>query len=190
VAAILEIARMLQESQTKPKRTLIFVAFGAEENGLLGAYHYAAHPVVPLSATRAVLNLDMIARDEAHTPSTQGQVEIAADTSGLMNLSGGAWSPELAAAVSSAAEGVGLRIDSKYDADATQGVLWRSDHFPFLLRGVPAVWIFAGFHPGYHESTETVEKLNFTKLEKVIRLTHHVALELADGAKPPAFRAR
>jgi len=189
-AAVMEMARMAGERKAKPKRTLVFISFGAEENGLLGAYYYAAHPALPLKGTRAVLNLDMIARDEAHVPATEGRVEIPAGTADLLNLSGGAWSPELAESVRRAAGGLGLRIDTKYDRDATQGVLWRSDHFPFLLQGVPAVWLFAGFHPGYHESTETPEKLNLVKMEKVIRLTYLLALELADTAKPPAFVAR
>jgi hypothetical protein len=189
-AAVIEMARLAREQKVKPKRTLVFIAFGAEENGLLGAYQYAERPAVPLKDTRAVLNLDMIARDEAHIPATEGRLEIPADTSALLNLSGGAWSPDLAASVRRAAGRFGLRIDPKYDQDASQGVLWRSDHFPFLLRGVPAVWIFAGFHPGYHESTESIEKLNLDKLEKTIRFTWQLALELADASKPPAFQAK
>lgn len=189
-AAVMEIARLLREGGVKPKRTLVLVAFGAEENGLLGAYHYAAHPVFPLSATRAVISLDMIARDEAHVPATEGLVDVPADTSNLLNVSGLAWSPDLAAAVSRAAQGAGLTLDSKYDRDSTQGVLWRSDHFPFLVRGVPAVWLFAGFHPGYHESAETPEKLNLTKMEKVIRLTRTLALDLAGAPRPPAFQSQ
>lgn len=189
VAAILELARLAAEHKVKPKRTLVFIAFGAEENGLIGAYHYAAHPVLPLGGTRAVLNLDMIGRDEAHIPRTEGRVEIPARTSDLLNLAGGAWSPELAASARRIAAGLGLRIDSKYDADASQSVLWRSDHFPFLVQGVPAVWIFAGFHPGYHEVSDTPEKLNLAKMEKIIRLTYALALQLAGASKPPAFRA-
>lgn len=116
-------------------------------------------------------------------------MDVPSDTSNLLNVSGGAWSPGLAAAVSRAADSAGLHLDAKYDRDATQGVLWRSDHFPFLVHGVPAVWLFAGFHPGYHEAPETPEKLNLTKLENVIRLTHTLALALADNPNPPAFQA-
>lgn len=190
VAAILEVARLLREQDARPRRTLVFVSFAAEENGLLGAYHYAAHPVLPLDATRAVVSLDMVARDEAHVPATEGLIGIPADASSLLNVSGAAWSPGLAAAITRAAGRSGLNIDDKYDRDPTQGVLWRSDHFPFLVRGVPAVWLFAGFHPGYHEATETPEKLNYSKLEKVIRLTRALALDLAGAERPPAFLAR
>ena len=56
------------------------------------------------------------------------------------------------------------------------------------MAGVPAVWLFGGFHPGYHEPSDTIDKLNFPKLEKVIRLTYRVASEVADAPSPPRFQ--
>jgi Zn-dependent M28 family amino/carboxypeptidase len=77
-----------------------------------------------------------------------------------------------------------LDLDEKYERDSTQNVLFRCDHFPFLLKNVPAVWIFGGFHPGYHEATDTPEKLNWSKIEKVMRLTWQAVWELDKGSKP------
>ncbi len=189
-AALLELARAFAAGGGAPKRSILFVAFGAEENGLLGAYHYVREPVVPLSLTRAVVNLDMIARDEAHVPATEGRLKILPDASNSLNLIGGVYSPDLLAAVERANRGVGLQLDLKFDRDSTQNALWRCDHFPFLVEGVPALWLFGGFHPGYHEPGDTLEKLNLPKLEKVTRLAYLLVADLANTSTPPAFRAR
>ena len=185
--AVIELARLFAKSHKKPKRTILFVSFGSEENGLLGSYYYVAHPMRPLATTRAVINLDMVARDEEHTTGTQGRIAIAADTSHVINLAGAAYSPEFAQALEHAARKTGFTFDTKFDRDSTQNVLYRCDHYPFLLADVPALWIFGGFHPGYHEPVDTMEKLNYTKLGKVVQLSFQAALEVGDGARTPAF---
>ncbi len=189
-AALLELARAFGEAGGAPKRTVLFVAFGAEENGLLGAYHYVSKPVVPLSRTRAVINMDMIARNEEHVPQSEGRLQIPADTRNSLNVIGGVYSPDLLAAAERANQGIGLQFDLKFDRDSTQSALWRCDHFPFLVEGVPALWLFGGWHPGYHEPADTLEKLNFAKLEEVTRLAYRLVSDLANTADPPAFRAR
>jgi hypothetical protein len=147
-------------------------------------YYYAEYPLRPLLSTAAVLNLDMIARDEAHVAATEGKLRIPADTSNLIDLVGGGYSKDLAAAVARANRSVGLTLDDKYERDSSQNVLFRCDHFPFLGKGVPALWIFGGFHPGYHEASDTPEKLNWAKLEKVMGLTWNAVWELDKGPKP------
>jgi len=183
-AAMLELARLFAVSPTRTRRSVLFISFGSEEEGLLGSYHYVEHPLRPLSSTLAVLNLDMIARDEAHVPATEGKLQIPADTSNLIDLVGGSYSPDLVRAIRQANETTRLELDEKYERDSTQNVLFRCDHFPFVYKGVPAIWIFGGFHPGYHESSDTPEHLNWTKLEKVIRLTWQTVWELDKGSKP------
>src|ERR1019366_10154737 len=59
--AVMELARLFAGGDVHPRRSLLFVVFGSEEEGLLGSYYYVAHPLRPLATTRAVLNLDMIA---------------------------------------------------------------------------------------------------------------------------------
>ncbi len=189
-AALLELARAFAASGEPSKRSILFVAFGAEENGLLGAYHYVKEPVVALSRTGAVVNLDMIARDEEHVPQTEGRLQIPPDSSNFLNLIGSVYSPDLLATAERANQGIGLQLDLKFDRDSTQSALWRCDHFPFLVEGVPALWLFGGWHPGYHEPTDTPEKLNLSKLEKVARLAYRMVSDLANTANPPAFRAK
>jgi Zn-dependent M28 family amino/carboxypeptidase len=131
----------------------------------------------PLAQTRAVLNLDMIGRDEE--PGAENRI----------NLVGTYYSRDLLADLQSANREVGLDLTTRMDADHTLNVLFRCDHLPFLLAGTPAVWLFGGFHPGYHEPSDTVEKLDFPKIQKVIRLTYATAMALANGAAMPRFMA-
>ena len=77
---VVELARAFMANPAKPKRSILFVVFAAEERGLLGAYQMAAHPLRPLNATRAMLNFDMIGRDETASDQTKDLIEIPADT--------------------------------------------------------------------------------------------------------------
>ena len=63
--AVVELARMFARDGARPRRSIVFAVFGSEEQLMLGSFWYTAHPVRPLAGTRAVLNLDMIGRDEA-----------------------------------------------------------------------------------------------------------------------------
>jgi hypothetical protein len=185
--AVIELARRLAQARTRPKRTIVFAVFGSEEELMLGSYYYAMHPLRPLDRTRAVLNLDMIGRDEAHIPQSQGVIEIAANTSNSMNLVGGYYSADLVETLRRANRTAGLTLDTKFDTDYRLNTLFRCDHLPFLLAGVPSVWIFGGFHPGYHEPVDTMDRLNYPKIAKAIELAHRAALEVADAAAPPRF---
>ena len=185
--AVIELARLLAQAATRPKRSLLFVVFGSEEQLMLGSYYYAMHPLRPIDRTRAVLNLDMIGRNEAPIPQSQGAIEIPADTSNHMNLIGGYYSPDLVATLRRANAAAGLTLDTKFDRDYKLNTLFRCDHLPFLLVGVPSVWIFGGFHPGYHEPVDTMDRLNYPKIAKAIDLAQRAALEIADAAAPPRF---
>ena len=156
---------------------------------MLGSFYYTAHPLRPIAGTRAVVNLDMIGRDEAHIPQSEGVLQIAADTSNMLNLVGTYYSADLLAAVERQNRTIGLSLDTKLDRDHILNALFRCDHLPFLTAGIPAVWLFGGFHPGYHEPSDTVEKLNFPKMEKVIRLAYGVAAEIANAPQTPGFGA-
>ena len=62
VAGVLELARMFSAQHPRPRRTLVFIAFSGEEEGLLGSNYYVNHPIVPLANTVAMINMDMIGR--------------------------------------------------------------------------------------------------------------------------------
>ena len=186
---VIELARAFAANPAKPRRSIVFIVFAAEERGLLGSYHYAAHPLRPLETTRAVINFDMIGRNETPSAQTEGLVKIASDTSNELNLIGTVNSPDYRAVVERQNESVGLHLNYKWDDDAALNVFQRSDQFPFALRDVPAMWWFTGFHPDYHQPTDTVEKINFAKMEKVLRLAYLSAWAFGDEPTPPRFIA-
>ncbi len=189
-AAVLELARAFAANSLRPRRTLIFALFAAEERGLLGAYHYVAQPLRPIEQTRAIINFDMIGRNETPSPQTDGLIHIDEDTSNQLNLIGTNYSPGYRAAVERWNRVVGLDLNYKWDADAALNVYQRSDQFPFALRDIPAVWWFTGFHPDYHQTTDTADRINYAKMEKIVRLAYLTAWEFADGDRVPEFVSR
>jgi Zn-dependent M28 family amino/carboxypeptidase len=129
----------------------------------------------------------MIGRDEKPTDQTDGVLEVSPDTSNEVGLGGSVYSPDLRDTIESVNRGVGLKITSKWDQDHALNVFQRSDQFPFALKGVPAFWWFTGFHPDYHKPTDTVEKINFTKMAKILRLAYQSGLAVANQEGHPRF---
>lgn len=185
VVAMLEVARLVV--QRPIPRSVLFVAFGSEEQLMLGSYHYVAHPLRPLSTTIAALNLDMIGRNEEHTPDSLGAYELTAAASDRLNLVGAVFSPDLEKVLAKEAPAAGLALSTKFDRDSSTRALFRCDHLPFLQKGVPAVWLFGGFHPGYHEPVDTVDRLDFDKLARVVGLTVGTVRALAAPGAAPRF---
>ena len=124
-AEVLEIARAFKAAEP-PARTVLFAAWTAEEKGLLGADYYASHPLYPLATTAAVINLDPhVVLPAAH------DVELIGG--GRTNLEDD---------FARVAKAQGLRVTPEPNPEA--GWYFRSDHFPFARRGVPALAFRAG----------------------------------------------
>jgi hypothetical protein len=188
--AVVELAHAFARNPVKPKRSILFIVFAAEERGLLGAYYYVAYPLRPLETTRAQINFDMIGRNETATAKAPAVPEISADTSNELGLIGTHYSPDYRKVVEQANEMVGLKLTYKWDRDAATQILFRSDQYPFLQHDVPAVWWFTGFHPDYHEVTDTVEKINFEKMAKILKLAYASGFAFADAAHPPELQPK
>ncbi len=187
-AGVLALARAFQVNKARPARSILFVIFASEERGLLGAFYMAQHPLRPLATTRAVINFDMIGRDEKPSPQTDGLIDIPADTTNRLNLIGAPYSPDYDATVREENQLINLTIDNRFDHDAVLNVLFRSDQFPFLLKNIPAFWWFTGFHPDYHHITDTVEKIDVPKMRKILQLAYLTAWRFGTS-QPPAFVA-
>jgi Zn-dependent M28 family amino/carboxypeptidase len=187
---VVELARAFSSDTPRPKRSILFIVFAAEERGLLGSYYYVQHPLRPLASTRAVVNFDMIGRNETPSRQTDGAIEIAPDTSNELNLIGTNYTPEYRETVEQANRRIGLRLNYKWDQEASLNIFFRSDQFPFALRGIPAVWWFTGFHPDYHHTTDTVDKINFAKMEEILKLAYLSAGQFSNETKTPAFNPR
>lgn len=186
---VVALAHAFMKAGVKPRRSILFAVFAAEERGLLGSYHYADHPLRPIAGTKAVINFDMIGRDEKPSTQTDGLINIAPDTSNEMNLVGAYYSPDYAKAVEKANEHVGLRLNNKWDMEPALNVFFRSDQYPFVLKDIPAMWWFTGFHPDYHQVTDSVEKINFPKMVKILKLAYRTTWDFANTATPPRFVA-
>lgn len=187
---VVALAHAFAKNPIKPRRSLVFIVFAAEERGLLGSYYYAAHPLRPLETTRAVINFDMIGRNETPSTQTNGLIDIAPDTSNELNVIGTKYSPDYRAVVVRANELVGLKLNYKWDDDTVLNVLFRSDQYPFLLHDIPAMWWFTGFHPDYHQTTDTADRINYIKMEKILKLAFVAGFDFADSPNPPKFVAR
>lgn len=171
----------------KPRRSILFVVFAAEERGLLGAFHMTDHPLRPLGTTRAMINLDMIGRNETESEQTRGLIEIPHDTTNRLNLIGALYSPDYKNTVELANKYVGLDLDDRFDHEAALNIFFRSDQFPFVLHNIPAFWWFTGFHPDYHHTTDTAGRINYAKMAKILRLAYLSGFQFASEAAPPKF---
>lgn len=172
----------------KIKRSLLFVVFGLEERGLLGSYYMTAHPLRDLSLTRAMINLDMIGRNETESKQTQGLIAVPRYTTNRLNLIGANYSPSYDNIVKRENQFVGLDLDYRFDKDAVLNCLFRSDQFPFMLHRIPAFWFSTGFHRDYHQNTDTADKLNYAKMQHILQLVYLSAYVFAnDDYALPTF---
>lgn len=146
----------------KPKRTVIFIAFSAEEKGLYGSKAYVNNPLFPLDKTVAMLNLDMIGRNNIDS----------------LFLEGANHSPDLTEIVKQENEKVGFKLQT--DEETYVG---RSDHASFYNKNVPFVFFFTGEHPDYHTPRDNPDTVNPKKIARVSQLIFRTAWYLANDDK-------
>ena len=171
---LLEIAEAFALSPEKPKRSMLFAAWNAEERGLLGSRYYVERPAFLLEKTVALFQMDMIGRDE-EIPDPQNPRffglprQSAQENRNSLHVLGYSRSEELRNLVTQNNQQIGLDLKFQYD-HTPANLLRRSDQWPFLSNDVPALFFNTGLHPDYHRPTDTPEKINYPKMEKVVRL--------------------
>jgi Zn-dependent M28 family amino/carboxypeptidase len=178
----------------RPKRSVLFAAFNSEERGpLMGSWGYTEFPAVPLANTVAMLNMDMIGRNE-EVPENGGArfrglpVQTGASNANSVTLLG--WSRStITAAVERANAAYGLTLKKNYDNNVSQ-LLRRSDSWPFLQHGVPAIWFHTGLHPDYHLVTDRADRINYSKMERIARLVYQTSWDLAQSSGRPVLVKR
>lgn len=181
-AAVLEIAEafMLAKNEGKgPRRSVLVMPVSGEEKGLLGSKYYTDNPIFPLEKTIANLNIDMIGRiDEEH------------DNGNYVYLIG---SDRLSNELHTISENVNnkyfnINLDYTYNKeDDPNRYYYRSDHYNFANKNIPVIFYFNGVHKDYHKSSDTIEKLDFDKTQKITRLIFLTAWELANREERPAL---
>lgn len=175
-AAILEIGRIFSTAAKngyKPRRSIIIMPVSGEEKGLLGSKHYTLHPTVKLENIVADLNIDMIGRrDEKYKDNPNYVYVIGSDK----------LSKELKSINETCNNHVDkLVLDYMYDdPNDPNKYYYRSDHYNFAKNNIPVIFYFNGVHDDYHKSTDTYDKIEFDKMEKITRLVFHTAWELAN----------
>jgi hypothetical protein len=185
---LLELAEAFQAGPLRPKRSIVLAAWGAEELGLLGSKYYVRNPTFPLDKTVAMIQLDMIGRNEQRLgdPANGQPEEKDENNTNTVSIAGSAFSPDMKQWFEACNRRTGLTLRYRYDS-GQENLLKRSDHWCFLKVGIPSVFFFTGFHPDYHRPTDTADKINYEKMERILRLLYLSAWELADQTNPPRF---
>jgi aminopeptidase YwaD len=178
-SAVIELAR--QFSQTKNnKRTLIFIAFSGEEEGLIGSKFYVNNPVFPLNKTVAMINMDMIGRLR-DGKLTIGGIGTATEWKDLVEGKNKIFRPSESNLMPSTTtiEFPNLQL--------TEDGFGPSDHSSFYGKQVPVLFFFTGSHADYHKPSDTVDKINFDGLKQLVSYVYEIAKAIDTNPKRPTY---
>lgn len=168
---VVELAEAFASMETAPRRSLIFLLVSGEERGLLGSKYFAGHMPVATDAVVANLNMDMIGRNWPDTIVAIGKEH--SDLGATLN------------AVNLAHPELGMTaID---DVWPDERFYFRSDHYNFARQGIPILFFFNGVHDDYHRPSDEVEKVDFEKATRIVRLVYYLGLEIADNDARPVW---
>ena len=157
VAAMLEIAEKLRSINEQLRRSYLFIAFGAEEKGLLGSKYFIENPVVDLESVKAMINLDMVGRKNEEKTLQIGGVGTSAEGQELLHKVAGNYEFNTVFSM----EGFGP-----------------SDHASFYAKDIPVFFITTGAHPDYHTPDDTADRINYAGLKRVADFVTDLSAEL------------
>lgn len=170
-SALLVSAQMLTDAfknapADQPRRSILFLAFGAEESGLEGSAFYAGHPIAPVEKHYLMLNMDMVGR------LRDGKLEV-----------GGVGT----------AEGMEEWLDPYWAAldmkvKKTQVGPPNSDHYSFHMKKIPNIFFFSGFHPQYHRPADTADLINCEGATQIADCCSRIAIDAALRQSPLNFQ--
>ncbi len=147
VAGLLELARHYSQNEEKESFNLLFIAFGAEELGLLGSKHFTQNPTIPLNQIHWMLNMDMIGRYQPEN--------------GLAIIGHGT-SPAFVEIF----DGVTSDIKFYTSKDGNGG----SDQTSFYKKDIPVLFFHTGGHPDYHMASDDADKIDYKALQSIVDL--------------------
>jgi len=165
-AGLLELAEAFAAKRDSLKRSLLFVAFAGEEEGLLGSSYYVKHPVVPLEQTVAMINLDMIGRPK---PDSTLIVYGAGSSP--------AWKELLEK----------YNLNHHFKLKLNQSGYGPSDHSSFYGKNIPVLFFFTGLHDDYHKPSDDYDKINAQGEAKIVDFVYSLVKEIVVEPPRPPF---
>jgi hypothetical protein len=173
--ALLAIGRAV--SASPGRRSALFVWHGAEERGLMGSRWYVKHPTVPLKSIVAVLNGDMMGRNDPTTAALLGALPPHRNSPQLVEM-----------ALAANKDVAGFSVDHSWDdPQHREGWYYRSDHLPYARAGVPALFFSTLLHPDYHTPFDNPDRIDVAKLTKMTRWMYATGRTVMEADAPPAF---
>jgi membrane-associated protease RseP (regulator of RpoE activity) len=186
VAGLLELARIF--SAHKPRRTIVFIAFSGEEEGLIGSSYYVNHPVVPLQNTVAMINMDMIGRLN-QKKLIVGGVGTASEWRALIeqdnrptSLTGGM--TEISRGNGSAAAHPEA---NPFSLTLSEDGYGPSDHSSFYSKQIPVLFFWTGAHNDYHKPSDTADKINYQGEARIVSFIANIIRDIDRNDKRPTY---
>ncbi len=168
VASLIELAEWFGKSENRTSRSLLFVSFGAEEMGLVGARHFVANSPVSLKSIKAMINMDMVGRLNAESPV------VTISGTGTFTVA-----DSLVDALSSTAAFEVRKVADGYGP---------SDHAAFYGEGIPVLFLTTGAHSDYHTPDDNVDRINFPGQVKVTEFVATLSTGLGNMKNAPIFK--
>ncbi|KXJ98284.1 MAG: putative aminopeptidase [Acidobacteria bacterium OLB17] len=186
--AVLSIAEALSHSAVKPKRSILFVWHCGEEKGLWGSEYFNKFPTVDIKQVVAQLNIDMIGRSKPAGDTEPKNAELSGPNM-IYVIGKDMMSSTLGNVVSGVNAGyLNLDYDTRYDDPNDKNrFFFRSDHFNYAQNGIPVAFWFDGVHVDYHQPSDTADKIDYVKMEKVTRTIMLTLFKLGDLPVRPAI---
>lgn len=167
-ATALEIFEKLAANKSQLKRSVIFLAFGAEEMGLLGSKYFTDNPIKELRNIKLMINLDMVGR---LNPDTK-----------VLSVGGTGTAVEFEKYIDKYIAKSGLQVKKSPEGYGP------SDHASFYSKDIPVLFFFTGVHDDYHTPFDDWEKINSDGAGVIGNLAYDITMEIANTDVPPVFQ--
>src|SRR2546421_6435034 len=202
MAGLIEVARMLSTQDPKPRRTIVFIAFSGEEEGLIGSSYYVNHPVVPLQNTAAMINMDMIGRLKERKLIVGGigtaqewRSMVDADNS-VQGMTVSLNAPRREAVATGkgpivlGANGqpvVTMDPTKQFFLTLNEDGYGPSDHSSFYAKQIPVLFLWTGNHDDYHKPSDTADKINYEGEARIVSFVERIVRDIDKSDKRPAY---
>jgi len=184
--ALLAMAEALTHASVRPKRSVLFVWHAGEEKGLWGSRYFTEYPTVPLDRIVTQLNIDMIGRSKK-AGDTHPRNRDLTRPNDIYVIGSKMMSTELGELSESVNKSfLNLNFDYRYDNPSDPNrFFFRSDHYNYAKKGVPIIFYFDGDHEDYHQPSDSADKIDYQKMEKVTRTIYMTMWEVANKPARP-----